>query len=71
MKKKLKQVAEGVAIETNVDEVTNSTNPDIKILYPALIVPLELNVDLGRQDLNDVVGKLQEKINELVTKVNT
>lgn len=37
---------------------------------PSDITPLDLNIDLGRTDLNDLVGKIQDKINELVRKVN-
>lgn len=32
------------------------------------ITPLDLNIDLGRQDLNDMVGKIQATINELIEK---
>lgn len=32
------------------------------------IHPLHLNLDLGRQDLNENFHKIQEKINELINK---
>lgn len=57
-------------IETEVNATTNSTDPELskKLVYG--ISPLELTIDLGRHDLNDVVGKLQDKINELIRKQN-
>lgn len=32
------------------------------------IAPLALSLDFGREDLNQVFGKLQDKINELIKK---
>ncbi len=55
-------------IETFVDKVTNSTNPHIKPIFNPKIEPLGLNLDLGRQDLNENFHKIQEKINELIRK---
>lgn len=34
------------------------------------IQPLELNVDLGRTDLNEVFKKVEDKINEIINKLN-
>lgn len=50
-------------IDTEVNETTNSTNPDAVIVVQT-ITPLEL--DLGREDLNKVV----EKLNEVIKKGN-
>lgn len=35
------------------------------------ITPLELSIDLGRNDLNQVVEQLQNKLNEVIRKTNT
>jgi len=57
-------------LETSVDEITNVSNINLArdIEFEQPIQRLELNIDLGRQDLNDVVGKLRDKINELIEK---
>jgi hypothetical protein len=34
------------------------------------ITPLALSLEFGRHDLNDAVGKLQEKINEIIRRIN-
>ena len=48
-------------------ETLNSTIPEtINVRYEEPIQPLALNLDLGRQDLNDNFRKVQEKINELI-----
>jgi len=42
---------------------------DVEIEYETTmpgIKELEFDVDLSREDLNDVVGKLKDKINEIV-----
>lgn len=41
-----------------------------KVKSATQIAPLELSLDFGREDLNQMVGKLQEKINEIIKKVN-
>lgn len=51
-------------IETNVNEDTNSTDPNLNIAFEQPINFLAL--DLGRDDLNILVGKL----NEVIKKVN-
>lgn len=53
-----------VKIETEVNETTNSTNPDVKYEFVKPIDLLEL--DLGRADLNQVVDRL----NQVIKKVN-
>ena len=46
-------------------ETMNSTIPEtVKVELGTQ--PLALNLDLGRQDLNDNFRKVQEKINELI-----
>lgn len=63
MKKKLKE------IRPEFNPVSSTVSENV-VLVPDEIKPLDLNVDLGRTDLNELVGKIQDKINELVKKVN-
>lgn len=49
-------------------DVVNSSNENMKATIVTGIQPLELNVDLGRADLNDIVNKITAKINELVER---
>ncbi len=51
-------------IETEVDEITNSTNPSLKVEFNPGIS--ELSLDLGRDDLNQLV----DKVNQIIKKVN-
>ncbi len=48
-------------LNTEVDSVTNSTAPHIKLVPKTL----SLHLDFGRQDLNENFLKIQEAINEL------
>lgn len=49
-------------------DVVNSSNVNMNATIVTGIQPLELNVDLGRADLNDIVNKITAKINELVER---
>lgn len=54
-------------IQTEVDPTTNSTNPKtvVAMVFTKPQIAL-LELDLGRQDLNQVVAKL----NEAITRIN-
>jgi len=57
--------------EPILDSAMASVTTDEKVVVKSdFIALLELNIDLGRQDLNNMVGKLEDKINELVRKSN-
>lgn len=55
--------------KTEVNESTNSTIPEAKFVIVHGVQPLELSLDFGRADLNEAVGKLQDKINEIIGKI--
>lgn len=65
MKKKLTKRDEdwNGPIDTEVNETTNSTNPDVKFVVES-IAPLDQ--EFGRADLN----ALRDKLNELILKGN-
>lgn len=72
-KKKLEPVRFSVTdstVVTEIDANTNSTSANLPVVFEQSITPLELNPNLGRQDLNEMVERLQEKINEIIKKVN-
>lgn len=54
-------------ISVSVDENTDAT-ADIKVSIVG-IQPLELHADLGRQDLNEIFKKVEDKINEIIRKI--
>ena len=54
------------AVEVKTEVAT--TNPYIEVTLVNSIQPLGLNLDVGRQDLDDNFRKIQEKINELIRK---
>lgn len=57
-------------IDTEVNETTNASNPELveQIIFEVETKPIELSLDLGRQDLNENFTKIQEKINEIIKK---
>lgn len=58
-------------VQTEINPViTNSTPlPEGVVVKFDSVQPLGLNLDLGRQDLNENFQKTQEKINELIKKL--
>lgn len=57
--------------KTEIQNTVNSSIPEsVNLVFNPQIEPLELSIDFGRQDLNDAVGKLQAKLNEVIKKVN-
>ena len=43
---------------------------EVPVIVDTSIKPLELSIATGSQAINDLVEKLQAKINEIITKVN-
>jgi hypothetical protein len=52
----------------NESEVQYTSEPQIKVVSSDIAL-LGLNLDLGRQDLNDNFHAIQDKINEIIKKV--
>lgn len=53
----------------NTSFVSYTSQPEIKVVANNVEF-LGLNLDLGRQDLNDNFRAIQEKINEIIRKIN-
>lgn len=51
-----------------LDPVNTTVAEGVKIKFDTSIQPLDLSLDFGRNDLNEAVGKIQDKINELIKK---
>ncbi len=53
-------------IEVRVD---TTMQPEVKLVWDQ-VLPLELNVDFNRQDLNEAFKKVETKLNEVIKKLN-
>lgn len=69
MKKKLTEIKP----ELNTSNVQSTVSSTSNVQYefkPLYIELLTLNLDLGREDLNQNAKKVEDKINEIIKKVN-
>lgn len=51
-----------------IEPVSTTVHPEVDVKFETEIKPLELNPNLGRDDLNEAFKKVEDKINELIRK---